>query len=73
MIFTECFEENQFEQFCINYANEKIQNYCTQRLIVDEQEWYKVEGVKVPEIGFPGNDIVLSKSTLHHYFYSISH
>lgn len=70
LIFIECFAENQFEQFCINYANEKIQNFCTRRLIIDELEWYKVEGINVPEIEFPGNDIVLSKSTLYRNSYS---
>lgn len=64
MVFcTECFNSlrNRFEQLCINYSNEKIQNFCTQRLIRDEQNWYKEEGVKVPEIPFPGNDMVLGK------------
>lgn len=52
---------NLFEQFCINYGNEKIQNFCTHRLIYKEQEWYKAEGLKVPEISFPGNDNILGK------------
>lgn len=55
---------NQFEQFCINYSNEKIQNFCTQRLIYEEQEWYKAEGLKLPEISFPGNDDILGESFL---------
>lgn len=61
IILTECFEENQFEQLCINYTNEKIQNFCTQRLIRDEQEFYKLEGLEAPTISFPGNDIVLGE------------
>lgn len=62
-LYAECFNSltNKFEQFCINYSNEKIQNFCTQRLIRDEQNWYKTEGIEVPEIPFPGNDIVLGK------------
>lgn len=52
---------NLFEQFCINYANEKIQNFCTQRLIYKEQEWYKAEGLNLPEISFPGNDHILGE------------
>ncbi|XP_031625631.1 myosin heavy chain 95F-like [Contarinia nasturtii] len=57
----ECFNSlgNRFEQFCINYSNEKIQNFCTQRLICDEINWYKEESINVPEISFPGNDMVL--------------
>lgn len=60
---TECFETsgNRFEQFCINYTNEKIQHFCTQNLIVDELHWYESEGIQIPEIPFPGNDTVLGK------------
>lgn len=59
--YTECFKSssNRFEQFCINYANEKIQHLCTQRLIQEEQLWYQSEGIEVPEIQFPGNDMIL--------------
>lgn len=65
-MFTECFDVsmNKFDQFCINYANEKIQNFCTHRLIHKEQEWYKSEGLDVPNISFPGNIDVLSESHL---------
>lgn len=66
MIFTECFDAsmNRFEQFCINYPNEKIQNFYTNRLIHKEQEWYKAEGLDLPEIPFPGNDTILGESCL---------
>lgn len=65
MFSIECFDSsmNLFEQFCINYANEKIQNFCTQRLIYKEQEWYKTEGLNLPEISFPGNDQILGEMT----------
>lgn len=52
---------NQFEQFCINYANEKIQNFCINRLIYKEQEYYKAEGLDLPKISFPGNDDILGE------------
>lgn len=63
IFFIECFvkSSNRFEQFCINYANEKIQSFCTTRLITDEIKWYKTEGVEIPEISFPGNDMILGK------------
>lgn len=53
--------KNLFEQFCINYANEKIQYFCTSRPICDELEWYKTEGVVAPKITFSGNDQILGK------------
>lgn len=52
---------NLFEQLCINFANEKIQNFSAHRLIFEEQEWYKAEGIDLPEIAFPGNDNILSE------------
>lgn len=57
---------NQFEQFCINYTNEKIQNFCIHRLIYKEQEWYKAEGLDLPKISFPGNDNILGEATPLH-------
>lgn len=57
----ENFETNRFEQFCINYSNEKIQNFCTKILIYDELSWYKSEGLEAPEIIFPGNEFVLGE------------
>lgn len=63
--------KNRFEQFCINYSNEKIQSFCTQRLISDELQWYKSEGLEVPQILFPGNEIVLGKMQASK-FYSLS-
>lgn len=57
----ECFTINRFEQFCINYSNEKMQQFSVQKLIRDEQNWYKSENIEVPEIIFPGNDELLGK------------
>lgn len=61
--FTECLRtsKNQFEQLCINYTNEKIQNFSTNLLIRHEQDWYKKEGVEIPKIEFPGNEVILGK------------
>lgn len=57
--FTECFDINRYEQFCINYINEKLHSFCSQQLIHSEQEWYRMEGLKLPLIPFPGNDDIL--------------
>lgn len=56
-----------FEQFCINYANEKLQQFCVQRLIIDEQKWYVKQGLKIPTIKYLSNDEVVGK-----YLYLIS-
>lgn len=40
--FTECFSINSFEQFCINYSNEKFQKFSNDVILKDEQEIYRL-------------------------------
>jgi myosin-5 len=42
----EIFEVNSFEQFCINFANEKIQQYFNRQILQQEQEIYEAEGLR---------------------------
>ncbi|CAG9132124.1 unnamed protein product [Plutella xylostella] len=62
----EYFQMNSFEQFCINYCNEKLQQFFNERILKNEQELYKREGLHVPEIRFTDNqdciDLIESKS-----------
>ncbi|KAL0263969.1 UNVERIFIED_CONTAM: hypothetical protein PYX00_010883 [Menopon gallinae] len=55
----EAFERNSFDQFCINWANERIQNEFVRRMFFDRQEFYRKQGIEWPEVEFPTNDAVL--------------
>lgn len=51
----ECFEHNSFEQFCINFANEQLQNYFNDCILQSEQEEYKKEAIRWKDIPLPDN------------------
>merc|ERR1712128_371382 len=51
----EYFTVNSFEQFCINYCNEKLQQFFNQRILKDEQELYVKEGLGVKNVSFSDN------------------
>uniref|UniRef100_A0A7E4VJX7 Myosin motor domain-containing protein n=1 Tax=Panagrellus redivivus TaxID=6233 RepID=A0A7E4VJX7_PANRE len=63
----EFFKINSFEQFCINYCNEKLQQFFNERILKHEQELYRREALCVPEIAFADNqdaiDLFETKAT----------
>jgi len=55
----ESFEVNRFEQLCINYTNEKLQQKYTQDIFRSVQDEYSHEGIELGEISFEDNAEVL--------------
>ncbi|GAX22532.1 hypothetical protein FisN_14Hh155 [Fistulifera solaris] len=55
----ESFETNRFEQLCINYANEKLQQKFTQDIFRSVQQEYEFEGIELGEITYDDNTDVL--------------
>ncbi|XP_075678552.1 myosin heavy chain 95F jaguar [Dermatophagoides pteronyssinus] len=51
----EYFQTNSFEQFCINYCNEKLQNFFNERILNDEQKLYEQEALGLKHIDYVDN------------------
>jgi len=54
----EIFQKNGFEQFCINFVNEKLQQIFIELTMKAEQEEYAQEGIKWKEIDYFNNKVV---------------
>jgi myosin-1 len=54
----EIFEKNGFEQLCINYVNEKLQQIFIELTLKAEQEEYQEEGIAWKPIPFFNNKVV---------------
>ena len=55
----ESFPVNGFEQLCINYCNEKLQQKFTRDIFRTVQEEYKAEGLNLDDIKYDDNSDVL--------------
>ena len=56
----EVFKKNNFEQLCINYTNERLQNIFNKFIFELEQKEYKREGIKWEDIPFASNNHIIN-------------
>lgn len=54
----EIFDLNSFEQFCINYCNEKLQQLFIELVLKQEQEEYHREGIEWTNVEYFNNQII---------------
>lgn len=55
----EVFDVNSFEQFCINYANEKLQQHFNHHMFKLEQHEYSKEKIKWDHINYEDNQVCI--------------
>uniref|UniRef100_A0A8C6TSW5 Myosin IG n=1 Tax=Neogobius melanostomus TaxID=47308 RepID=A0A8C6TSW5_9GOBI len=55
----EIFDNNSFEQFCINYCNEKLQHLFIELILQQEQEEYEREGIVWEHVDYVDNQIIV--------------
>lgn len=55
---------NTFDQLCINYVNEKFQQFFIQRVLIREKQWYDKERLDAPFVPFLDNCDIIGKATV---------
>nr|CAD7397184.1 unnamed protein product [Timema cristinae] len=63
----EMFERNGFEQFIINFCNEKLHQVVTESTLKEEQEEYAREGIEWTPIDFFSNSVVCDLIEKNHH------
>ncbi|XP_036106782.1 unconventional myosin-Ia isoform X2 [Molossus molossus] len=66
----EILEDNSFEQFVINYCNEKLQQVFIELTLKEEQEEYKREGIPWEKVDYFDNGIICN--LIEHVTYNVN-
>ncbi|XP_020901059.1 unconventional myosin-Ic [Exaiptasia diaphana] len=62
----EIFEANSFEQFCINYCNEKLQQLFIELTLREEQQEYRNEGIEWEPVEYFDNKVICDLIEVKH-------
>lgn len=62
----EIFDSNGFEQFCINYCNEKLQQLFIELVLKQEQEEYQRENINWQHVNYFNNKIICDLVEMPH-------
>lgn len=65
----EVFQQNGFDQLCINFANEKLQVQFNKQMIQNQQKEYQEEGINWSHIDFRGNEECVNILEKHLFSY----
>ena len=60
----EVFDNNSFEQFCINYCNEKLQQLFIELVLKQQQEEYEREGIEWVHVDYFNNEVANPHCTI---------
>lgn len=58
---------NNYDQFCINYINEKFQQEFVERMLIRDKKWYDKEMVDVKFIDFFDNSAIVGRQNDKNY------
>jgi myosin-1 len=64
--------QNGFEQFCINYCNEKLQQLFISLTLKAEQEEYAKEGIEWTHVEYFNNAVILDRKSLASNLFEVS-
>ena len=62
----EVFDNNSFEQFCINYCNERLQQLFIELVLKQQQDEYEAEGIEWVHIDYFNNQVICDLIDLPH-------
>lgn len=57
---------NTFDQLCINYSNERVQNFFVDRMLLREKEYYDNQCLNIPFVPFLDNSLIIGKYVHFH-------